>query len=198
MERADAVLLVLDASTGIVSQDQHVASYALEAGRGLVIVVNKIDLVEPALRTEKAWRELVRHEFRFAAHVPLLTVSAKTGQNLGKLLPIALEVVGQRRIRIPTSELNSMLHEAIERRPPPSYRGRRLHLKFATQASSETPTVVLFVNDVGLLHFSYRRYLENQLRQRFGFAGNPLRIVLRPAKEDPAEPRRSRAAPRPR
>ena len=184
MERADAVLLVLDASTGVVAQDQHVASYALEAGKGLVLVVNKIDLVEQALRTERAWRELVRADFKFAPHVPLVTVSARTGQNLGKLLPVALEVVGQRRIRIPTNELNRVIREAMERRPPPSYRGKRLHLKFATQAASEAPTVVLFVNDVGLLHFSYRRYLENRLRERFGFAGNPLRIVLRPAKGD--------------
>lgn len=192
MERADAVLLVLDASTGVVAQDQHVASYALEAGKGLVLVVNKIDLVEPALRTERAWRERVRGEFKFAPHVPLVTLSARTGQNLGKLLPVALEVVGQRRIRIPTNELNRVIREAMERRPPPSYRGKRLHLKFATQAASEAPTIVLFVNDVGLLHFSYRRYLENRLRERFGFAGNPLRIVLRPAKgeEQPAAARR--------
>ena len=199
MERADAVLLVLDASTGVVSQDQHVAGYALEAGKGLVLVVNKIDLVEQALRTERAWGDLVRRDFRFAQHVPLVTVSARTGQNLGKLLPAGLEVVGQRRVRIPTSELNRVVREAMERRPPPSYKGKRLQLKFATQAGSETPTVVLFVNDVGLLHFSYRRYLENQLRERFGFAGNPLRIVLRPAKEEASAPRgRSRGALRPR
>jgi GTPase len=183
MERADAVLLVLDASSGIVSQDQHVASYALEAGKGLVLVVNKIDLVDPAERTERWWRERVRHDFRFAPHVPLVAVSARTSQGLGKLLPVALEVVGQRRVRVPTAELNQVLREAFASRPPPSYKGKRLQLKFATQASSETPTVVLFVNDTGLLHFSYRRYLENRLRERFGFAGNPLKLVLRPARD---------------
>ncbi|HEX6489637.1 MAG TPA: ribosome biogenesis GTPase Der [Candidatus Dormibacteraeota bacterium] len=183
MERADAVLLVLDASTGVVSQDQHVASYALEAGKGLVLVVNKIDLVEAEQRTSRWWQQAVRHEFRFASHVPLVTASAKTGQGLGKLLPTALEVVGQRRVRVPTGELNDVLREVMQQRPPPSFRGKRLQLKFATQAASEAPTIVLFVNDTGLLHFSYRRYLENKLRERFGFAGNPLKIVLRPAKD---------------
>jgi GTP-binding protein len=183
MERSDAVLLVLDAASGIVSQDQHVASYALEAGKGLVLVVNKIDLVEPPQRTERWWRDQVRHAFRFASHVPLVAVSARTHQGLGKLLPTALEVVGQRRVRVPTAELNQVLREAMASRPPPSFRGRRLQLKFATQAAAEAPTMVLFVNDTGLLHFSYRRYLENRLRERFGFAGNPLKIVLRPARD---------------
>jgi GTP-binding protein len=110
-------------------------------------------------------------------------VSAKTGEGVGRVLPTALEVVGQRRLRVPTGELNRVLREALLERPPPSYKGRRLVLRFATQAASETPTFVLFVNDVDLLHFSYRRYLENRLRERFGFAGNPIRILLRPAHE---------------
>jgi GTP-binding protein len=103
---------------------------------------------------------------------------------MSRLLPTALEVVGQRRTRVPTNELNRMLREAFLERPPPSYRGRRLVLRYATQAASETPTIVLFVNDVNLLHFGYRRFLENRLRERFGFAGNPLRIVLRPSHEE--------------
>jgi GTPase len=98
---------------------------------------------------------------------------------VAKVLPAALEVVGQRHLRVPTNELNRVLREAFLRRPPPSFHGKRLILKYATQAASETPTFVLFVNDVNLLHFSYRRYLENRLRERFGFAGNPIRIVLR-------------------
>jgi GTPase len=183
MERADAVLLVLDASAGVLAQDQHVASYALEAGKGLVLVVNKIDLVEAPLRRAADWEKRLRAEFRFVRHAPVVTLSALTGQGVGRVLPTALEVVGQRRTRIPTSELNRMLREAFLERPPPSYRGKRLVLRYATQAGSDTPTVVLFVNDVNLLHFGYRRYLENRLRERFGFAGNPLRIVLRPSHE---------------
>ena len=183
MERSDAVLLVIDASEGVLSQDQHVAGYALEAGKGLVIVVNKVDLVEQEERPSAHWRERLRSAFKFAPHAPIVAVSARTGAGIRRILPSALEVVGQRRVRIPTNELNRMLREAMANRPPPSYKGKRLNLRFATQASSETPTVVLFVNDVNLLHFSYRRYLENQLRAAFGFAGNPIRIVLKPAHE---------------
>lgn len=181
MERADAVLLVLDASTGVLAQDQHVASYALEAGKGLVLVVNKIDLVEGPQRQLSGWEKRLRTEFRFVRHAPVITISALTGQGVERVLPTALEVVGQRRTRVPTNELNRLLREAFQDRPPPSFKGRRLVLRYATQAGSETPTIVLFVNDVNLLHFGYRRYLENRLRERFGFAGNPLRIVLRPS-----------------
>src|ERR671931_1346680 len=183
MERADAVLLVLDAAEGVLSQDQHVAGYALEAGKGIVLVVNKVDLVEPELRRAAAWRDGLRRTFKFAPDPPVVTCSAKTGQGIDRILPSALEVVGQRRLRVPTNELNRVLREAFMERPPPSFRGKRLSLDFATQAASETPTFVLFVNDVRLLHFSYRRYLENRLRARFGFVGNPIRIVLRSSKE---------------
>jgi GTP-binding protein len=183
MERADAVLLVLDAAEGVLSQDQHVAGYALEAGKGIVLVVNKVDLVEPELRRAAAWRDGLGRTFKFAPDPPVVTCSAKTGQGIDRILPSSLEVVGQRRLRVPTNELNRVLREAFLERPPPSFRGKRLALNFATQAASETPTFVLFVNDVTLLHFSYRRYLENRLRLRFGFIGNPIRIVLRSSKE---------------
>jgi len=184
MDRADAVLLVMDASAGVLSQDQHVAGYALEAGKGLVLVVNKIDLLEGPEKKAAVWEKTLRHEFRFVPHAPVVTVSAKSGEGLQKLLPAALEVVGRRHTRIPTNELNRFLREAFLERPPPSFKGKRLNLKFATQANSETPTIVLFVNDTNLLHFSYRRYLENRLRERFGFAGNPIRIVLRAGSPD--------------
>jgi GTP-binding protein len=183
MERADAVLLVMDASSGVLAQDQHVAGYALEAGKGLILVVNKVDLVEPGQRKTAAWEKQLRSDFKFVPHAPAVAVSAKTGQGVSRILPTALEVVGQRRIRVPTNELNRVLREAFTERPPPSYKGKRLALKFTTQAASEAPTFVLFVNDVGLLHFSYRRYLEKRLREHFGFAGNPLRLVLRPASD---------------
>jgi GTP-binding protein len=179
MERSDVVLLVLDASAGVLAQDQHVAGYALEAGRGLVLVVNKVDLMERPERRANYWSNQLRSEFRFVPHAPVVTISALTGEGVAKVLPAALEVVGQRRVRVPTNELNRVLREAFLRRPPPSFHGKRLNLKYATQAAAETPTFVLFVNDVNLLHFSYRRYLENRLRERFGFAGNPIRIVLR-------------------
>jgi GTP-binding protein len=185
MERADAVLLVLDAAEGVLSQDQHVAGYALEAGKGIALVVNKVDLIEPDLRKVAAWRDGLKRTFKFAPDPPVVTCSARTREGIDRVLPAALEVVGQRRLRIPTNELNRMLREAFLERPPPGFRGKRLSLNFATQAAAETPTFVLFVNDVTLLHFSYRRYLENRLRERFGFKGNPIRIVLRSSKERP-------------
>ena len=185
MERADAVLLVIDASAGVLAQDQHVAGYALEAGKGLVIVVNKIDLVDPSMRRAAYWQKALAFDFKFAPYAPVVVVSAKTKQGVDQVLPSALEVVGQRRIKMPTNELNRLLREAFVDHPPPSFKGRRLKLGYATQSQSETPTVVLFVNDTGLLHFSYRRYLENRIRDRFGLAGNPLKLVLR-AGERPA------------
>ena len=197
MERADAVLLVIDAAAGVLAQDQHVAGYALEAGKGLVIVVNKIDLVEPAARTPAHWRKALASDFKFAAFAPVVPLSAKTSEGIGALLPVALEVVGQRRIKMPPNELNRVLREAFLEHPPPSFKGRRLKLTYATQAGGraqgapsqdEAPTVVMFVNDTGLLHFSYRRYLEKKVRDRFGLVGNPLKLVLRSE-----EGRRSRA-----
>jgi len=179
MERSDVVLLVIDASAGVLAQDQHVAGYALEAGKGLVIVVNKIDLVEPAMRKPAHWRKALAPDFKFAAYAPVAPVSAKTREGIGALMPVALEVVGQRRIKMPPNELNRVLREAFLQHPPPTFKGRRLKLTYATQASDETPTVVMFVNDTGLLHFSYRRYLEKKIRERFGLIGNPLKLVLR-------------------
>jgi GTPase len=183
MERADVVLLVLDASAGVLAQDQHVAGYALEAGKGLVIVVNKIDLVEPAMRKAAYWRTVLTGRFKFAPFAPIVTVSAKTKEGMPQVIPAALEVVGNRRIKIPPNELNRVLRQAFVDHPPPSFKGRRLKLGYATQAASEAPTVVMFVNDVGLLHFSYRRYLEKAIRERFGLAGNPLKLVLRAGTE---------------
>ena len=188
MERADAVLLVIDASAGVVAQDQHVAGYALEAGKGLVIVVNKIDLVEPAMRKPEYWRKALAGDFKFATFAPVATVSAKTKEGIGALLPTALEVIGQRRIKMPPNELNRVLREAFLEHPAPSFKGRRLRLTYATQASDDAPTVVMFVNDTNLLHFSYRRYLEKKIRNRFGLTGNPLKLVLRAQ-----EARRSRS-----
>jgi GTP-binding protein len=179
MERADVVLLVIDASTGVLAQDQHVAGYALEAGKGLVIVVNKIDLVEPAQRRAPHWRLTLAKDFKFAPFAPVVAVSALTKEGIGAIMPAALDVVGQRRIKIPPNELNRLLRDALEEHPPPSYKGRRLKVGYATQAGSEAPTIVLFVNDVGLLHFSYRRYLEHKIRDRFGLVGNPIKLVLR-------------------
>jgi GTP-binding protein len=192
MERADAVLLVVDASAGVLAQDQHVAGYALEAGKGLVLVVNKIDLVEPAERKPAHWRAAMARQFKFAPYAPIAPVSAKTKEGIGTLLPTALEVVGQRRIKMPPNELNRVLREAFLDHPPPGFKGRRLKLGYATQASGEAPTVVMFVNDTNLLHFSYRRYLEKKIRDRFGLIGNPIKLVLRSDEGSRNRPRPSK------
>jgi GTP-binding protein len=178
---------VIDASAGVLAQDQHVAGYALEAGKGLVIVVNKIDLVEPEKRRPAYWKKTLAPQFKFAPYAPVVTVSAKTREGIESVLPVGLEVVGQRRVKMPTNELNKVLREAFVDHPPPSFKSRRLKLGYATQARSEAPTVVMFVNDVGLLHFSYRRYLENRIRERFGLLGNPIKIVLREGEGKPKE-----------
>src|SRR5256712_8689622 len=188
MERSDLVLLVIEAPTGVLAQDQHVAGYALEAGEGAGVVVNKIDLVEPAMRQPAYWRKTLASKFKFAPFAPVVTVSAKTREGIGSIMPAALEVVGQRRIKMPPNELNRVLRDAFLEHPPPSYKGRRLKVTYATQASGESPTVVLFGNYTGLLHFSYRRYLEKKIRDRFGLVGNPLKLVLRAE-----EARRARA-----
>src|SRR5438477_8926517 len=138
MERSDVVLLVIEAPTGVLAQDQHVAGYALEAGKGLVIVVNKIDLVEPAMRKPAHWRKTLASKFKFAPYAPVVTVSAKTREGIGSIMPAALEVVGQRRVKMPPNELNKVLREAFQLHPPPSYKGRRLKVVYATQASDET------------------------------------------------------------
>ena len=192
MERSDAVLLVLDASSGVLAQDQHVAGYALEAGRGLVIVVNKIDLVEAAMRKPAYWRKALAGDFKFATYAPVVAVSARTREGIDTILPMALEVVGQRRTRMPPNELNRVLREAFLEHPPPGYKGRRLKLSYATQAGSETPTVVMFVNDTNLLHFSYRRYLEKKVRDRFGLVGNPIKLILRSDEGSRNRPRTPR------
>src|SRR5437660_2574920 len=157
MERADAVLLVIDASAGVLAQDQHVAGYALEAGKGLVIVVNKIDLVEPAQRRAAYWQKALTSKFKFASFSPVVAVSAKTKEGVTTVLPMGLEVVGQRRVKMPANELNKVLREAFVDHPPPSFHGRRLKLGYATPAPSGAPTVGLLVNGIGPQPLPHRR-----------------------------------------
>jgi GTP-binding protein len=179
MERADVGLLVLDAPEGITAQDRHIAGYVTEAGRGLVLVLNKWDLLPPEEKEEKEWRKRVSRAFDFAPWAPVSYVSAKTGQRITQPLHTALAVIDERARRIATPELNRWLQQLLTRRDPPSRKGKRLNLLYATQAEAVTPTFVFFVNDPELVHFSYRRYLEAQLRQAFGFQGTPIRLVFR-------------------
>ena len=184
LERADIAVVVLDATEGVLLQDQHVAGYAIEAGKGVVIVVNKWDLLEIEARDDKEWRRKIDRSFQFIPGVPVVYASARTGRRVSDILPAAVKVDEARRRRIPTAELNRVVRRAVEDNPPPVRKGKQFKVLYATQGKERTPTIVLFVNDPALSHFSYRRYLENQIRARYGFEGVPLRLLLRKRAEE--------------
>ena len=180
ISRADVAVLVLDAADGLTAQDAHVAGYVVEEGKGLVIAVNKWDIVED--KTHKTFDEFsadLRRELPFIDYAPIVSISAKTGQRVQKVLELAVDVWGERRRRIPTGELNRLISAAIERTPPAMVRGRRAKIRYATQAGVAPPTFVFFATDPTSIHFSYRRYLENRLRDAYSFDGTPIRLVFR-------------------
>jgi len=180
ISRADVAVLVLDANDGLTAQDAHVAGYVIEEGKGLVIAVNKWDIVEG--KTHKSFDDfvtLVRRDLQFVDYAPVVSISAKTGQRVQRVLELAVDVWGERRRRIGTGELNRLLAAAVERNPPAIVRGRRAKVRYATQVGVAPPTFVFFASDPASLHFSYRRYLENRLRETYGFDGTPIRLVFR-------------------
>ena len=180
LSRADVAVLVIDAVEGLTAQDAHVAGYVVEEGKGLVIAVNKWDLVaDKTDRTFGQYTEWIRTELPFLDFAPIVSISAKTGQRVGRVLEAAIDIWGERRKRISTGELNRVLTAATERTPPPPVRGNRPKLFYATQAAVAPPTFVFFASDASAVHFSYRRYLENRLRETFGFDGTPIRLVFR-------------------
>jgi GTP-binding protein len=179
ISRADVVLLLLDAQDLVTAQDAHVAGYILEERRSIIVVVNKWDLIEKDTYTMDAYTKQIRAELRFLDYVPVFFISALTGQRVQKLLPLALQVYQERLRRITTSELNRLVEDATIRHPPPHKAGKRLKFLYATQASVDPPTFVFFVNDTRLVHFSYERYLENQIRRRYSYLGTPLKLVFR-------------------
>ena len=178
--RCDVAVLVIDAVEGLTAQDAHVAGYVVEEGKGLVIAVNKWDLVEEKTdRTFDQYVEWIHSEVPFLDFAPLVSISAKTGQRVGRVLEMAIDIWGERRKRISTGELNRVLRIAVERQTPPVVKGRRPKLFYGTQAAVAPPTFVFFANDAALIHFSYRRYIENRLREEFGFDGTPIKLVFR-------------------
>jgi GTP-binding protein len=180
ISRADVAVLVLDATDGLTAQDAHVAGYVVEEGRGLVIAVNKWDIVEG--KTHRTFDEFVatlRRDLPFIDYAPVLSVSAKTGQRVQRVLELAVDVWGERRRRIGTGELNRLVAAAVERNPPALVHGKRTKVRYATQVGVAPPTFVFFASDPASLHFSYRRYLENRLREAYGFDGTPIRLVFR-------------------
>jgi GTP-binding protein len=177
--RADVVLLLLDAEDLVTAQDAHVAGYILEEMRSIVVVVNKWDLIEKDTYTMDAYTKQVRADLQFLDYVPVLYISALTGQRVHKVLPLVAQVYQERQVRIPTGELNRLVEDATIRHSPPHKAGKRLKFLYATQAGVDPPTFVFFVNDTRLVHFSYERYLENQIRRRYGYLGTPLKLVFR-------------------
>lgn len=182
IERSDVVLLVLDASTGIREQDKHVAGYAHEAGRGIIIVVNKWDLPKKNSTSAKEFEREIREEFQYLDYAPILFVSAKTGQRLDQIPSMVKEVYDNQNQRIQSSVLNDLLLEASKLVSTPMVKGKRLRVYYMTQVSTNPPTFVVFVNDPELMHFSYERFLINQLRQNFDFTGTPIKIIPRKRK----------------
>lgn len=179
IERSDVVCVVLDGETGIREQDKHVAGYAHEAGKGIIILYNKWDSVEKDSYTQIEIEKKIRNEFIYLGYAPILFVSALTKQRVHQILPLIDEVHDYSLMRIQTNVLNEVIMDAQLMTPPPTHNGKRLRIYYASQVSVAPPTFILFVNDPELLHFSYKRFLENKLREAFNFTGTTLRIIAR-------------------
>jgi len=184
IDRSDICVLVLDATAGIRDQDKHIAGYAHEAGKGLLVLVNKWDLPDKETQTMKKFEDQIRQELAFASYALTLFVSAKTGQRCDRILPLVDFIAEQASRRVTTAQLNEVLREAVALNPPPTDKGRRLKVLYATQVGVKPPKLVLFLNDPEIMHFSYARYLENKLREAFGFAGTPISLIWRKRDKD--------------
>ncbi|REK59181.1 MAG: ribosome biogenesis GTPase Der [Thermobacillus sp.] len=184
IERSDVVLVLINAEEGIIEQDKHIAGYAHEAGKASVLVVNKWDAVEKDDKTMRQFELRIRDQFQFMSYAPIVFLSAKTKQRLHRLLPVVEHVAEQHAMRVQTHLLNDIVADAVAVNPPPTDKGKRLRINYATQVAVKPPTIVLFVNDPELMHFSYSRYLENKIREAFAFEGTPLRIIVRKKSDE--------------
>lgn len=179
IERSDVVLVVLNAEEGIQEQDKKIAGYAHEAGRGVIIVVNKWDALEKDDKTMNVFTTQIREHFLFLDYAPIVFVSAKTKQRVHSVFPVIVKVSENHSMRIQSSILNEVVEDAVARNPAPSDKGKRLRIYYATQVATRPPTFVVFVNDPEMMHFSYKRFLENRIREAFDFEGTPIRIIAR-------------------
>ncbi len=179
VERADVCLMMIDATEGITEQDEHIAGIAHEAGKACIVVVNKWDLIEKDNSTVNRFNREIGTALAYMSYAPILYISARTGQRVENLYEQICYVYDQSRMRVSTGMLNDLLSDATARHEPPSDKGRRLKIYYMTQASVAPPTFVVFCNSEGLFHYSYRRYLENCIRETFGFRGTPIRMVIR-------------------
>ena len=184
IERADVVVLMIDAVEGVTEQDAKIAGLAHDRGRGLIIAVNKWDAVEKGNNSVKEYTEDIRKVLSFVPYAEIIFISAKTGQRTGKVFEMIESVIENHAMRVQTGVLNEIMTEAVAMQQPPSDKGKRLKLFYMTQVAVKPPTFVIFVNKKELMHFSYQRYIENQIREVFGFAGTPIRIYIRERKED--------------
>lgn len=184
LRRADVALLLLDADEGITAQDTHIAGMITEENAGVVVLVNKWDLIEKDTYTLHEHENEIRRELNFMPYVPIIFISAKTGQRLNRILPTVQEVNEARYQRIPTSQLNKLMRDAVTRHPPPSKGGKRVKFFYATQPSVAPPTFIFFVNKPDWVNFSYQRFLENRLRELYPFPGTPIRLFFRARSED--------------
>ncbi len=183
IERADVCLLMIDANEGVTEQDTKIAGEAHEAGKGIIILVNKWDEYKKENGTLEQYQKDVYNKLSYLSYAPILFISAKTGQRVNKLFELINSVASQNSLRVSTSTLNQVLNEAIAIVQPPTDKGKRLRIFYMTQASTKPPTFVVFVNDKDLFHFSYERYLVNQIRKEFGLVGTPIRIIVREKNE---------------
>lgn len=182
IERSDVVLVVLDGEEGIIEQDKRIAGYAHEAGRAVVIVVNKWDAVEKDEKTMKEFEQKIREHFLFLDYAPIVFLSAKTKKRIHTLIPMINTASENHSLRVETSVLNDVIMDAVAMNPTPTDKGKRLRIYYTTQVAVKPPTFVVFVNDPELLHFSYERFLENRIRDAFGFEGTPIKIYARERK----------------
>lgn len=179
IERADVCLLMIDAKEGVTEQDTKIAGEAHEAGKGIIIVVNKWDEIEKDEHTMESYKKDVYNKLAYITYAPIIFISAKTGQRIDKLFKMINEVNKYNSIRVGTGVLNQVIDEAIAITQPPTDKGKRLKILYVTQASTKPPTFVIFVNNKDIFHFSYERYLVNHIRKEFGMIGTPIRIIVR-------------------
>lgn len=179
IEQADVALVLIDAVSGITSQDAHIAGFVQDAWKSAVLIVNKWDAIEKDTFTIEEYKKKIRQDLKFIDYAPMLFISAKTGQRVDKVLPLAIKVGAERMVRLSTSQINKFIRDALDRHPPPTKAGRPLKIYYGTQVRGSPPTFLFHVNEPKLMHFTYKRYLENRLREVYGFLGTPLRIVLR-------------------
>lgn len=182
IERCDVALLVMDAGEGVTAQDAHIAGFIQDEWKSVVILVNKWDTISKDSHTMTHYTRTIREELKFLDYVPIHFISAKTGQRVDQVIPLALRVQEERLVRLSTSHINQIIQEAQDLHPPPSGSGRPLKIYYGTQVRSDPPTFLLYVNDPSLAHFTYLRYLENRFRMRYNFLGTPIRIVMRPRR----------------